>query len=270
LLSRREALKWLSAGGMALGLAACTPTPPRTEPKPAATSAPAAQPTEAPKPAAPAAPAPTEAPKPAAQPAAQPTTAPAAIKKGGTLIIGADVNPVGLDPHLTTAFASVAIYEHLYSSLLTMEYKTNKVKPDLAESWKQVDPNTVEFKLRQGVKFHSGRELTAEDVKYTWERLLDPKLTVPLKNYIGPGAEVQVVDKYTARLRNDPVYAPLLSCVADRRPTAIVDREVVEKNGDLKNWDGGRRTCRFSSGSSSGSSRTSRPASPPSGPAMST
>jgi peptide/nickel transport system substrate-binding protein len=247
LLSRREALKRLGAGGMALGLAACTPTPPRTEPKPAATSAPApaAQPTAAPKPAgtapsAPAAaPAPTEASKPAAQPTAQPAAAPATIKKGGTLIIGADVNPVGLDPALTTAFASVAIYEHMYSSLATLEYKTNKVKPDLAESWRQVDPNTVEFKLRQGVKFHGGREVTAEDVKYTWERLLDPKLTVPLKNYIGPGAEVQVVDKYTARLRNDPVYAPLLSCVADRRPTAIVDREVIEKNGDLKNWDGG-------------------------------
>jgi peptide/nickel transport system substrate-binding protein len=231
--SRREAIRWLGAGGLALGLAACSPTPPR----PAATtsSAPAAAPPPPTQPSTQAAPvAPT-----AAAPAAQPTTAPAAIKRGGTLIIGADVNPVGLDPALSSAFSSVAIYEQLYSSLLTLDYSTNKVKPDLAESWTQTDPNTMELKLRQGVKFHSGRELTAEDVKYTWDRLVDPKLTVPLKNYIGPGAAAQVVDKYTVRLKNDPVYAPLLSVIADRRPTAIVDRDVVDKNGDLQNADGG-------------------------------
>src|SRR6266540_387793 len=227
-LSRREALKWLGLGGAALGLAACSPTPPRTEPKPAATSAPAApKPTEA------------AAAAPAAKPAAQPTTGPAAIKKGGTLVIGADVNPVGLDPALTTAFASVAIYEQLYSSLVTMEYKTNKPKPDVAESWRNVDPTTVEFKLRQGVKFHSGRELTAEDVKYTVDRLMDQALTVPLRSYLGPGANAEVVDKYTVRLKNETVFAPLVSVVADRRPTAIVDREVVEKNGSLSNCDGG-------------------------------
>ena len=105
----------------------------------------------------------------------------------GRLVIGADVNPVGLDPALTTAFASVAIYEQMYSSLGTLEYATNKVKPDLAESWKNVEPNVVEFKLRQGVKFHGGREVTAEDVKYTFDRLMDDKLAVPLRSYLGPG-----------------------------------------------------------------------------------
>ncbi len=234
-LSRRDAIKWLSGGGIALGLAACSPTPPRTQPA-GTNAAPAAAP------AATTVPAPTQsvsaAPTPAA-PAVAPTVAPAAIKRGGTLVIGADVNPVGLDPALTTAFSSVAIYEQLYSSLLTLEYSTNKVKPDLAESWRQIDPNTVEFKLRQGVTFHSGRELTADDVQYTWERLGNAKLTVPLRNYVGPGAAAQVIDKYTVRLRNEPVYAPLLSVVADRRPTAIVDRDVVEKNGDLQNADAG-------------------------------
>ena len=226
-LSRREALRWFGYSGMALGLAACSPTPPPSPTQaPAATAAPAA-PTQAP--------APTAAPK----PTVAPTTAPANIKRGGTLIVGADVNPVGLDPALTTAFSSVAIYEQLYSSLLTLDYSTNKVKPDLAESWSQVDPNTLELKLRQGVKFHSGRELTAEDVKYTWDRLVNPNITVPLKNYIGPGAAAEVVDKYTVHLKNDPVYAPLLSVIADRRPTAIVDRDVVEKNGDLQNSDAG-------------------------------
>jgi len=254
-ISRRAALVRLLGGSLALGLAACTPTPPRTETKPAApaaTTAPAApaaaKPTEAPKPAAPvadakptatpaAAAAPTAAPKPAE--AAKPQAAPAAVKKGGVLVIGADVNPVGLDPALTTAFASVAIYEQMYSSLGTLDYASNKVKPDIAESWKNVEPNVVEFKLRQGVKFHGGREVTAEDVKYTFDRLMDEKLAVPLRSYLGPGFSTQVVDKYTVRVKNSDVFAPIVSVLADRRPTAIVDREVVEKNGDLKNSDAG-------------------------------
>jgi len=126
----------VGTGGIALGLAACSPTPPRSEPAatsavpaaapPASTQAPAPPPTQA----APAAPTTS-----AAAQAARPTTAPAVIERGGTLIVGADVNPVGLDPALTTAFSSVGIYEQLYSSLLTLDYSTNKVKPDLAESW---------------------------------------------------------------------------------------------------------------------------------------
>jgi peptide/nickel transport system substrate-binding protein len=160
-------------------------------------------------------------------------------KQGGTLIVGADVSPVGLDPALTTAFASVAIYEQMYSSLLTLDYATNMVKPDLAESWTTVDDRTVEFTLRQGVKFHSGRELTAEDVKYTIDRLMDESVAVPLRSYLGPGAAAEVVDTYTVRVSNSTPYAPLVSALADRRPAAIVDRDVIEQNGSLANWDGG-------------------------------
>jgi peptide/nickel transport system substrate-binding protein len=160
-------------------------------------------------------------------------------KRGGRLVIGADVNPVGLDPALTTAFASVAIYEQMYMSLGTLEYQTNRVVPDLAQSWRTVDPRTYEFKLRPGVRFHGGREVTAEDVKYTIERLLDPKVAVPLRSYLGPVDRVQAVDKYTVRVAMKDVYAPLVSVLADRRPCAIVDRDVVEKNSSLANWDGG-------------------------------
>ena len=162
-----------------------------------------------------------------------------APRRGGRLVIGADVNPVGLDPALTTAFASVAIYEQMYMSLGTLEYRTNRVVPDLAQSWRSVDPRTYEFKLRPGVRFHSGREVTADDVKYTVERLLDPKVAVPLRSYLGPVDHVQAADKYTVRIAMKEVYAPLVSVLADRRPCAIVDREVVEKHGSLANWDGG-------------------------------
>ncbi|MCC6945915.1 MAG: hypothetical protein IT335_15150, partial [Thermomicrobiales bacterium] len=167
------------------------------------------------------------------------SSTPGAGKPGGTLIIGTDVSPVGLDPALTTAFASVAIYEQMYSSLLTLDFETNNVIPDLAESWENVDEQPVEFKLRQGVRFHSGREVTAEDVKYTFDRLMDENVAVPLRSYLGPDVLAEVIDTYTVRLANSVPYAPLVSVVADRRPCSIVDREVIEANGDLANWDGG-------------------------------
>lgn len=240
-VTRRAALR-MAAGTLGLGvLAACSPTPPRTEPKPAGTSAPSApapkptEPSVATAPAGPAAAKPTDAPKPAAPATAQtqPTTAaaaPATVKRGGTLIVGQDVGPVSLDPILTTAHPAAQIYEHLYSTLVQPDPETGKIVPDLAESWEVPDPKTHIFKLRQGVKFHSGRTLTAEDVKYSFERLLDPKNNAPIKAYVGPIDKIEVLDDYSVKFTHTEVYAPFLNAVADRRPIAIVDRETVESN----------------------------------------
>jgi peptide/nickel transport system substrate-binding protein len=237
-LTRRSALR-LFAGTVGLGvLAACAPTPPRNDPKPAATSAPAAaqKPADSPAtaaPAAPAAPKPTDAPKPAAQATAQTqpaAAAPAVVKRGGTLIVGQDVGPVSLDPILTTAHPAAQIYEHLYSTLVQPDPETGKIVPDLAESWEVPDPKTHIFKLRQDVKFHSGRTLTAEDVKYSFERLLDPKYNAPIKAYVGPIDTIEVLSEYSIKFTHKEVYAPFLNAVADRRPIGIVDRETVEKN----------------------------------------
>jgi peptide/nickel transport system substrate-binding protein len=228
-LTRRSALRLLT-GTIGVGvLAACSPTPPRTEPKPAGTSAPApAKPAEAAKPAA----QPTAAPAAAAKPAdaPKPTAAPATVKKGGALVVGQDVAPVSLDPILTTAHPAAQIYEHLYSTLVQPDVETGKIVPDLAESWEVPDPKTHIFKLRQGVKFHSGRALTAEDVKYSFERLLDPKNNAPIRAYVGPIDTIEVLGDYSIKFTHKEVYAPFLNAIGDRRPIAIVDRELVEKN----------------------------------------
>jgi peptide/nickel transport system substrate-binding protein len=154
-------------------------------------------------------------------------------------VFGLDVNPVGLDPAKTTAFASVQIYQLMYMSLGSLDYTTNKAIPDMAESWRNVDAKTYEYKLRSGVKFRGGREVTAEDVKYSIERVLDPATNAPLLSYYGPVAEVKAVDKTTLQVVMKEPFAPLTSVLADRRPGAIVDRDVIEKNGGLANWDGG-------------------------------
>ena len=240
-LTRRAMLRTV-AGTLGFGLlVACSPTPPRNDPKPAATSAPAAAGTSAPAPVAPttaAAPKPAESAATAATAAAKPTdvpkpaaqAAPATIKRGGTLIVGQDVGPVSLDPILTTHQPSAQIYEHLYSTLVQPDPETGKLIPDLAESWEVPDPKTFVFKLRQGVKFHNGRGLTAEDVKYSFDRLLDPKNNAPIKAYVGPIDKIEVLGDYSIKFTQKEMYAPFLNAISDRRPIAIVDRETVEKN----------------------------------------
>lgn len=166
-LSRRALLRRaLAAGGLALGaslLAACQPAP-AAQP----TAAPA-KPTEAPKPAATAAPAakPTEAPKPAA-----PTPAPAAIKRGGTLTIGMPNDFLMFDP-FNLAFAHFAFVQNFYDTLIRYDPKLTP-KPGLAERWTVApDGRSVTINLRRGVKFHSGRELVAEDVVKNFEKAAD-------------------------------------------------------------------------------------------------
>src|SRR6185312_13955532 len=72
-----------------------------------------------------------------------------------------------------------SIYLRQIGDSLTLTDGSGGLQPMLAESWKNVDPTTWEFKLRQGVKFHNGKELQGEDVKWSVERVLDPKANLP-------------------------------------------------------------------------------------------
>lgn len=88
---------------------------------------------------------------------------------GTTFTIGVDQEVVGLDPNLVTAFSSFRRIDFLYNKLVRYNDRL-EIEPDLAESWEFPDPRTVVFRLRRGVRFHSGAEMTSEDVKFTLER----------------------------------------------------------------------------------------------------
>ena len=102
--------------------------------------------------------------------------------------------------------------------------RTCRLKPGLATSWKPVDDTTWEFKIREGVKFHDGSELTAEDVKFSIDRI--PVVTGPMSMtiYTKQVAETKVADKYTLHVKTkargaDPAERlhPSLRGVEDRR-----------------------------------------------------
>lgn len=177
---------------------------------------------------------------PAASPAASPvavTAAPTAdpnAKTGGTLKVGLQADPAELDPHKTSLTAAWHVIEHMYDGLVSVSPALTPV-PALAESWEiSADGITYTFTLRSGVKFHNGRELTADDVKYSLERIVDPATASPAASDFEVIAKVEATDATTAvvTLKNADAsfMAKLMSYAAK-----IVPQEEVEKNGDLMN-----------------------------------
>jgi peptide/nickel transport system substrate-binding protein len=177
----------------------------------AACSAPApAAPTSAPKPAE-APPKPTEAPKPAAAPtqaaAAKPTAAPAVVATpaagagSNILNVAMDADPVSFDCHVQTNFSSAQGSEHFYESLTAFDDKLNVV-PSLAASWEQgQDGLSWTFQLDPNAKFHDGSDFTADDVKWTTDRLLSPEIKSSwAQNWYSSVKGAVAVDKKTVRI----------------------------------------------------------------------
>ena len=82
-----------------------------------------------------------------------------------------DSSFVSLDPTNYRDRNTQVILKNMFDSLTTRDRDLNIV-PQLAESWKTLDDTTWEFKIRRGVKFHNGDELTSEDVKFTLDRVI--------------------------------------------------------------------------------------------------
>jgi peptide/nickel transport system substrate-binding protein len=98
-------------------------------------------------------------------------------KRGGILNFAVVAEPPTTDCHATTTFAMVHPVAPQYSTLLmfTGPHDNIKIEGDLAQSWEiSGDGLTYTFKLRQGVKFHDGSDFTAEDIKATYERIINP------------------------------------------------------------------------------------------------
>jgi peptide/nickel transport system substrate-binding protein len=111
------------------------------------------------------------------------------------------VPPDRVTPGSMSAGAGAIFASCVYDWLVRIDGETGEVVPSLAESYEMSDDaKTWTFKLREGVKFHHGTELTAEDVKFTAERWIDPDLGSALQGVFGDLLDsVEVVDTYTVR-----------------------------------------------------------------------
>lgn len=156
-------------------------------------------------------------------------------KRGGTLKWAQLVAPDTLDPHFTGSLGAIKIHNNIFNGLLKVAYdgKTVQFLPDLAETWTMVDDKTHIFKLRPGVKFHNGDACDAQAVKWSIERVKDPKVGSPHAWMVDDLAAVEVVDPLTVRIRYAKPFAffKVAMTGATGRAGTIVSRSAVEKYG---------------------------------------
>lgn len=157
-------------------------------------------------------------------------------KQGGELVVGLRQEIGNLDPHLATSFSSFRVIEVMYEGLLRLD-EDGALEPALASNWEiSEDGKTYTFYIRKGVKFHDGSELTAEDVKASFRRILDPEVGSPQASRLQKIKEMKVVGKYKIKIALSSKFAPFLYKVAGPG-RAIIPKSIVEKGGNLKKQD---------------------------------
>lgn len=157
-----------------------------------------------------------------------PTAAP---KKGGTLIGARAADAKGLDPHKQTAFSSFRMLEMIYDPLLTFD-KDLKIVPNLAESWKWSDDGmTLTMTLRKNVKFHNGDPMTSDDVKFSFERILDEKTGAAARSNYTDITKIDTPDANTVVFTLKNPNASILAGMTSLN-SAIIDKKQVSGGAD--------------------------------------
>lgn len=145
---------------------------------------------------------------------------------GGDLKIAVSAQPPTLDVHLTTATVAIDITRNIFETLVTSNENFETV-PMLAESVDvSEDGLTYTFKLREGVKFHNGDEMTAEDVEASMNRWLENSARAKM---LLSGSEFVAVDDYTVELHLQERASDTLDIMAGQGQfPAIMPKEVIE------------------------------------------
>jgi len=159
-----------------------------------------------------------------AQPAATP------VPPTGEIVVAQTLEPTTIDPNMDTLILIQSIMANMFDPLVQFDAEMNLV-PALAESWEMKDPVTYEFKLRKGVKFHNGQELTSADVKYTVEWILDKENKSKQVRYFKYIDAVETPDDYTVVIKLADPYAPMLSNLS---MLWIVPKKTIEEMGREK------------------------------------
>ena len=167
------------------------------------------------------------------------------VKQGGQMTVTFKDDLITLDPAIGYDWKNWSVIKSVFDGLMDYKPGTTELVPDLAESFTVSDDGlTYTFKLRHGVKFHNGREMTAADVKYSLERTCNPATQSPGAGYYGALkgfddfqagkatelAGVQAVDDYTVKIelsRPDSTIFHLLAL----NFSYVVPKEVVEAEG---------------------------------------
>jgi peptide/nickel transport system substrate-binding protein len=145
--------------------------------------------------------------------------------------VGVATDVLTLDPANHRNRETQNVIRNIHDGLLTRDAEM-RIRNEIAESWRQVDARTYEFRIRQGIRFHSGDPLTAEDVKFTFDRLSKPNAmggqTSPRQGLLGPLEDTVVVDEHTVRMILRAPW-PILPAMLPFQE--VVNRRHVERVG---------------------------------------
>ena len=123
-----------------------------------------------------------------------------ADKASNTLKVAFTKELESVDSYFNSAREGVILQHSVWDGLLFRDQGTGEYKGNLATSWKWIDDTTLEFKLREGVKFHNGEEFDADDVVYTVNFVANPKSGVVTQSNVSWMKEARKVDKYTVQI----------------------------------------------------------------------
>ncbi|MBW1961683.1 MAG: hypothetical protein JRJ04_09525 [Deltaproteobacteria bacterium] len=154
------------------------------------------------------------------------------VKRGGILRYGLSSEPPNLDPQKSTGTAAQVVKNAVYSGLLRY-WKGYKIDPDLAKSWDiSSDGKTYTFHLHENVYWHNGDKFSAEDVKFSLERIMDPKAGSSLKAELTQMIQkIEVVDDNTVKITlkaTSPDFLHVLSVAYCK----IVSKKFIESGGN--------------------------------------
>ena len=151
---------------------------------------------------------------------------------GGTLQWGLSTDPPNLDPHVSSGSSAANVKMNVYSGLARYD-KDGTIIPDLATDWTISDDGlTYTFSLREGVTFHDGTPLTAADVKFSLERIINPETGAYLSSALGVIDSIETPDDQTVVLNLSEPHAALLPYLA-RAEAQAVSQAFLENGGDL-------------------------------------
>src|SRR5439155_170605 len=154
-------------------------------------------------------------------------TSPAAAEAPTSLVVQTVAEPPGLDLTATPASATAAVVFYNVQEALVKVDRHGKLVPWLAERWHTTDNRNYTFFLKRGVHFHNGRELLAADVKYVFERAMNPETKHPYPGYYASIGDIIVKDDYTITFSLKSLNANFLLNLP-RQGSVIYPREAVD------------------------------------------
>ncbi|ASP89733.1 hypothetical protein CDO26_37055 (plasmid) [Sinorhizobium meliloti] len=167
-----------------------------------------------------------------------PTFAAAQEESRPPLSVGVNTVRANFDPGLALGNVDIPITYNMFDTLVARDFSKSKDRtayelvPGLAQSWKRIDDRTMEFSLRQGVQFHNGQPFTSADVKFTFDRILDPTSDyVSARNLLKVIERVDAVDDLTVRITTK-APSPILLHLLAYHTSDIVPKAYFESVGE--------------------------------------